>query len=131
MRDRFSHPLTVIGLIVGLLFLAAWELWETSLSNVSLKAEPTSSGRIAAGITVPARTAEKLYTLKGQVVAVTPSSLQIRFTRDGCFDIMKFLITKPLPVKTGDEVRVWYIDKDTGPVADSVIRVGKATDPEG
>jgi len=128
MRDSPAHTLTVIGLIVGLLLLAAWELWETSLSNVSPKAKPTSSERIAAGMTATARTAEKLYTLKGKVVAVTPSSLQIRFTRDGRFDIMKFLITKPLPVKTGDEVRVWYTVKDAGPVADSVIRVGKAAE---
>jgi len=49
MRDRPAHPLTVIGLIVGLLLLAAWELWETSLSNVSPKAKPTSSERIAEG----------------------------------------------------------------------------------
>jgi len=82
-------------------------------------------------MTASSRLAEKLYTVKGRVVAVTPASLQIRVAVDKRFDKMKFVTTRPLPVKAGDKVRVWYTIKDTGPVADSVIRMEEAADPEG
>ncbi len=77
MRERFFHRLIAIGLIAGLTLLAAWELWEISGLTVSSKIEPTSTGRIASTKHASSRHAEKLYTVKGRVMAVSASSLRI------------------------------------------------------
>ena len=131
MRERLSHRLIAIGLISGLTLLAAWELWETSGLSVSRETEPTSSARIAAGMTASSRLAEKLYTVKGRVVAISASSLKIKYRADSLSKEMILVTPSPVEVKPGDDVRVWYAMKAAGPVAESVIRMNETLDPKG
>ncbi len=95
MRERFSHRMIAIGLISDPTLLAAWELWETSDLSVSRNAEPTSSIRSA--LTKPASSSlpEKLYTVKGRVVAFSASSLKIKYRADSLSKEMIFVTPDP------------------------------------
>ena len=129
-EKRFFHRLIVIGLIAGLTLLALWELREISGLTVSRKIEPVSSDRIADAKPVSSRHAEKLYTVKGRVVAVSSSFLRIK-CREGSVSKEVILVTpRPVEVKPGDDVRVWYTMRGAGPTAESVIPMNETVDPK-
>jgi hypothetical protein len=130
MRERFFHRLMVIGLIAGLTLLATWELWEISGLNVSSKIEPTSSGRIAGAKPALSRHAEKLYTVKGRVMAVSASSLRIQCKAESLSKEMVFVTPRPVTVKPGDDVRVWYAIEGAGLAAENVILMKETLDPK-
>ncbi len=131
MRERFFHRLMVIGLIAGLTLLAAWELWEISGLNVSSKIEPTSSGRLAGTKPTSSRHAEKLYTVKGRVMAMSASSLRIQYKAESLSKEMVFVTPRLVKVKPGDDVRVWYTMRGAGPTAESVIPMNETVDSKG
>jgi hypothetical protein len=131
MRKRFSHRLIAISLISGLALLAAWELWETSDLSVSRKAEPTSSVRSAVTKPASASLPEKLYTVKGRVVAISTSSLKIKYRADSLSKEMILITPRPVEVKPGDDVRVWYAMDGAGPVVKGVITMNEMLDPKG
>ena len=119
MRKRFSHRLIAIGLIAGLTLLAAWELLAISGLTISRKIEPTSSGRIVSAKPASSRHAEKLYTVKGRVMAVSAASLRIQYTADSISKEMVLVSPRPVKkVKPGDDVRVWYAMDGAGPVVE-------------
>jgi hypothetical protein len=132
MRERFFHRLMVFGLIAGLTLLAAWELLAISGLTISRKTEPTSSGRIVSAKPASSSHAEKLYTVKGRVMAVSATSLRIQYIADSISKEMVLVTTGPVKkVKPGDDVRVWYAMDGAGPVVKGVITMNEMLDPKG
>jgi len=108
------------------LLLAGWEIWGSSVSRWFRGIEETVSSGKEANIAVSSWRAEKLHTVKGRVVDVTPARLRIRYPSETVPDIITIKITEPVDIRTGEEIRVWYIPRHEEPVLHSIARTEAA-----